>query len=77
MKDFKEIPVVNIVNELESGSKVVAVVLNGENRIIKGGDFIKSGVYDLSNKLSIADIARYKREENVVFYAQKKDEATE
>ena len=74
MKNFKEVSIIEITNELESGNKVVAVVLTSENKIIRGGDFIKSGVYELNNKMSIADIARFKREDNVVFYAHKKDE---
>lgn len=75
MKDFREISIANIMDELESGNNVFAVVLNADDRIVKGGDFVKRGVYELNNRMSIADISFYKKEDNVAFYAQKKDEA--
>ena len=69
MKNFREIDTTEVVNELKNGNTVVAVVLNGEDRIIRGGEYIKSGVYPLNNRMSIADISRYEKEENVAFYA--------
>lgn len=75
MRNYKEISKEDVVKELKEGTEVVAVVLNCTDRVIRGGDYIKSGVYPLNNRMSIADIARYEKEDNVAFYANLKDES--
>lgn len=68
MKEFKEVPKDEVISELKKGKEVRAVILTCSSHIVKGGDYIKEGVYQLNCRMAIADIARYEREENVAFY---------
>lgn len=68
MKEFKEVTKEDVITQLKEGKDVRAVVLTANSHIVKGGDHIKEGVYQLNCRMAIADIARYEREENVVFF---------
>jgi len=75
MKDYKEIKREEVLDVL-SNQDVCAVVLNSKDRLIKGGDYKKSGVYTLSANYSLADINSYLNEDNVAFFAQNKEEVS-
>ena len=68
MREFREIPKEEIINELKTGKDVRAVILTSSGYINKGGDHIKEGVYQLHCRMAIADIARYEKEDNAVFF---------
>lgn len=74
MREFTEITKEDVVNELKRGNDVRAVILTSNAHIVKGGDHIKEGVYQLNCRMAIADIARYENEDNAAFYILKKDE---
>ena len=74
MKEFKEISKDQVINELKENRDVRAVILTSNSHIVKGGEFIKEGVYQLNCRMAIADIARYEKEDNVVFFTMKNDE---
>ena len=74
MKEFKEIPREDVINELKEGKDVRAVILTSNSHIVKGGDHIKEGVYQLNCRMAIADIARYEKEDNVAFFTFREDE---
>lgn len=74
MKNFKEINREEVITELKKKNTVVAVVINCENKIVTGGEYIKSGVYPLNSRMSIDDITRYEKEDNVAFFAHCNEE---
>jgi len=74
MKEFKEISKDQVIDELKQNKDVRAVILTSNNHIVKGGEFIKEGVYQLNCRMAIADIARYEKEDNVAFFVIKTDE---
>lgn len=68
MREFREVSKEEVINELKEGKDVRAVILTSNSHIVKGGDHIKEGVYQLNCRMAIADIVRYEREDNVVFF---------
>ena len=74
MKEFREVPKEEVINELKNGKEVRAVILNSNSHLVKGGEHIREGVYQLNCKMSIADVGRYEREENVAFYVYRTEE---
>lgn len=72
MKDYREVSKEEVLEVLKT-QEVCAVVLSSTDRLIKGGDFKKSGVYTLSASYSLSDIYSYLNEDNVAFYAQNKE----
>lgn len=74
MKEFKEISKEQVIDELKQNKDVRAVILTSNSHIVKGGEFIKEGVYQLNCRMAIADIARYEKEDNVAFFVIKTDE---
>lgn len=74
MRDFKEITKDDVIGCLKDGKEVRAVIFSCISHINKGGDHIKEGVYPLNSRMSIADIARYEREDNVAFFVHEEGE---
>jgi len=74
MREFVEVTKEKVIDELKAGKDVRAVILNSNSHLVKGGEHIREGVYPLHCRMSLADIARYEREDNVAFYALKDGE---
>lgn len=67
MKDFKEIEVDEVIETLKT-EEVLAMVLNTKDKLIKGGDYIKTNVYVITSDMPLSTIHKYMDEDNVKFF---------
>ena len=67
LTNYKIIDVADVSRFLDEETEVYAFVLNVKDRIIKGGETIKQGVYTLNCNMSYKEVKRFKEEPDVIF----------